>query len=63
LSRESNNIGGNKVKHPSSAESSLSHHDLNQEWEKIDELAPWAEDEIDRLQEKLNLPNAEEGKS
>lgn len=37
------------------AEGSGVHHDLNQEWEAMDELRPWAEDEIDRLQDRLHL--------
>jgi hypothetical protein len=29
--------------------------DLNQEWDEMDELTPWALDEIDRLQERLKV--------
>jgi len=33
------------------------HHDLNQEWEIMDSLEPWAEAEIDRLQARFKLPD------
>lgn len=29
--------------------------DLNQEWDEMDVLTPWALDEIDRLQERLKV--------
>jgi hypothetical protein len=38
-------------------ESGIEHHDLNQEWETMDKLAPWAESEIDCLQTRLKLPD------
>ncbi len=28
---------------------------LNQEWEKMDELSPWADEELNRLEEKFHL--------
>jgi len=31
--------------------------DLNQEWEIMDSLEPWAEAEIDRLQARFKLPD------
>ena len=33
------------------------HHDLNQEWEIMDSLEPWADAEIDRLQARFKLPD------
>ena len=42
---------------PRAPASGSDHHDLNQEWETMDSLEPWAEAEIDRLQARFKLPD------
>ena len=36
--------------------------DLNQEWDEMDELTPWAQNEIDRLQERLKVSGHDNNK-
>jgi len=57
LSRSQSGPGGFPERR--SSDSGVDRHDLNQEWEKMDKLAPWAEAEIDRLQSRLKLPKTE----